>query len=82
MFDIRIMIHPIEIIIIIFVGLSAMDMAERYKLGSSHRELKKLKGLNYFEKNYVKEYDHFFKPEIWHWAALMLGALAVIRRVL
>ena len=82
MLNIGIMIHPIEIIIIIFVGLSAMDMAERYKLGSSHRELKKLKGLNYFEKKYVKEYDHFFKPEIWHWAALVLGAVAVVHRVL
>ena len=82
MHDNGIMIHPVEILIIIFVGLSAVDMTERYKLGDSYRELKKVKNLTRFEKKYISEHSHFFKPQVWHWAALALGAIAVLHRVL
>jgi hypothetical protein len=82
MFNIRIMIHPVEILIIVFVVLSAMDLSRRYKLGKSYRELKKLNNLSYFEQKYVNECERFFKPEPWHWTALLLGSFAALNRLL
>ena len=76
------MIHPVEILIIILIGLSAVDIAKRHKLGNSCRELKKFKKLTYLEEKYISEYNHFFKPQIWHWAALLSGVAAVLHRVL
>lgn len=75
-----IMIHPIEVLIIIFFGLSAMDLSERYKMGKSLRELKRFKNLSYVERKYSEEYEHFSKIEPWHVTATLLLLIAIINR--
>ena len=74
------MIHPIEVLIIVFAGLSIMDVAERYKMGKSLRELKRFKNLSYVEKKYIEKYKHFFRPEPWHALAVFLLVAAIIKR--
>jgi hypothetical protein len=76
------MIYPIEVILIIFVGLSVVDMAERHRLGKSYRELRNMKNLTRLERQYVEDNKHFFRPEPWHWTALAFGVMGILNRLI